>query len=178
MSRLDEATAAATAGELTDPGMIGTACCYLIRACEQVHDYDRAAQWCERVREFCPPLEVHPPLFRLPHSVRIVAHPARRVGRGRAGDRSAAPARGTGAAPGRAHRPDPARRPAPPSGTLGRGGSRCWPRAGAHYLAVLGRAALALDRGESGPGSGAGRGISPAGTGRMTAPSGYPDWTC
>ena len=53
MSRLDEATAAATAGELTDPVMIGTACCYLIRACEQVHDYDRAAQWCERVREFC-----------------------------------------------------------------------------------------------------------------------------
>ena len=53
MSLLDEATAAATAGELSDPGMIGTACCYLIRACEQVHDYDRAAQWCERVREFC-----------------------------------------------------------------------------------------------------------------------------
>ncbi|MGZ8393026.1 MAG: LuxR C-terminal-related transcriptional regulator, partial [Gemmatimonadales bacterium] len=52
MSRLDEATAAATAGELSDPNMIGTACCYLIRACEQVHDYDRAAQWCERVREF------------------------------------------------------------------------------------------------------------------------------
>jgi LuxR family maltose regulon positive regulatory protein len=52
MSLLDEATAAATAGELTDPAMIGTACCYLIRACEQVHDYDRAAQWCERVREF------------------------------------------------------------------------------------------------------------------------------
>ncbi len=53
MSRLDEATAAATAGELSDPVIIGTACCYLIRACEQVHDYDRAAQWCERVREFC-----------------------------------------------------------------------------------------------------------------------------
>jgi LuxR family maltose regulon positive regulatory protein len=53
MSCLDEATAAAMAGELSDPAMIGTACCYLIRACEQVHDYDRAAQWCERVREFC-----------------------------------------------------------------------------------------------------------------------------
>ena len=52
MSRLDEATAAALAGELNDPVMVGTACCYLIRACEQVHDYDRAAQWCERVREF------------------------------------------------------------------------------------------------------------------------------
>lgn len=53
MSCLDEATAAAMAGELSDPAMIGTACCYLIRAYEQVHDYDRAAQWCERVREFC-----------------------------------------------------------------------------------------------------------------------------
>ncbi len=53
MGLLDEATTAATAGELTDPALIGTACCYLIRACEQVHDYDRAAQWCERVREFC-----------------------------------------------------------------------------------------------------------------------------
>jgi LuxR family transcriptional regulator, maltose regulon positive regulatory protein len=53
MSRLDEATAAAMAGELSDPNVIGTACCYLIRACEQVQDYDRAGQWCERVREFC-----------------------------------------------------------------------------------------------------------------------------
>lgn len=53
MSRLDEATAAAMAGELSDPNMIGTACCYMIRACEQVQDYDHAAQWCERVREFC-----------------------------------------------------------------------------------------------------------------------------
>jgi ATP/maltotriose-dependent transcriptional regulator MalT len=53
MSCLDEASAAAMAGELSDPVMIGTSCCYLIRACEQVHDYDRAAQWCERVREFC-----------------------------------------------------------------------------------------------------------------------------
>ncbi|MGH7509781.1 MAG: LuxR C-terminal-related transcriptional regulator [Gemmatimonadales bacterium] len=53
MSRLDEATAAAMAGELSDPNMIGTACCYLIRACEQVQDYERAAQWCERVRDFC-----------------------------------------------------------------------------------------------------------------------------
>ena len=52
MSRLDEATAAALAGELNEPAMVGTACCYLIRACEQVHDYDRAAQWCHRVREF------------------------------------------------------------------------------------------------------------------------------
>jgi LuxR family maltose regulon positive regulatory protein len=53
MGRLDEATAAATGGELTDLTAIGTACCYLIRACELVRDYDRAAQWCGRVKEFC-----------------------------------------------------------------------------------------------------------------------------
>jgi len=53
LGRLDEASAAVTAGEFSDPAMIGAACCYLVRACEQVRDYDRAAQWCARVREFC-----------------------------------------------------------------------------------------------------------------------------
>jgi ATP/maltotriose-dependent transcriptional regulator MalT len=50
MSRLDEATTAAVAGEMRDPSLIATACCILIHACEQVRDYARAAQWCERVR--------------------------------------------------------------------------------------------------------------------------------
>jgi len=50
MSRLDEATTAAVAGEMHDPSLIATACCILINACEQVRDYARAAQWCERVR--------------------------------------------------------------------------------------------------------------------------------
>jgi len=50
MSRLDEATTAAVAGEMQDPSLIATACCILIHACEQVRDYARAAQWCERVR--------------------------------------------------------------------------------------------------------------------------------
>jgi ATP/maltotriose-dependent transcriptional regulator MalT len=53
MSRLDEATATAVSGEVTDPNAIGTACCYLIHACERVRDYSRAAQWCERVKELC-----------------------------------------------------------------------------------------------------------------------------
>jgi LuxR family maltose regulon positive regulatory protein len=52
MGRLDEASVAVTAGEVSDPITIGVTCCYLIRACEQVRDYDRAAQWCERVRDF------------------------------------------------------------------------------------------------------------------------------
>lgn len=52
MARLDEASVAVTMGEITDPMMVGVTCCYLIRACEQVRDYDRASQWCDRVRDF------------------------------------------------------------------------------------------------------------------------------
>jgi len=58
MRRLDEATAAAMGGDLTDLVAIGTACCYLIHACEQVRDYDRASQWCDRVTEFCRRWEI------------------------------------------------------------------------------------------------------------------------
>jgi LuxR family transcriptional regulator, maltose regulon positive regulatory protein len=50
MSRLDEATTAAVAGEMHEPSLIATACCTLIHACEQVRDYARAGQWCERVK--------------------------------------------------------------------------------------------------------------------------------
>lgn len=49
MARLDEATTAATAGEMRDPVAIGFSCCYLIFACERVRDLERAGQWCERV---------------------------------------------------------------------------------------------------------------------------------
>jgi LuxR family transcriptional regulator, maltose regulon positive regulatory protein len=52
MRRLDEATAAALAGEAQILVCVGWACCFLISACEQVRDYDRAGQWCVRVREF------------------------------------------------------------------------------------------------------------------------------
>jgi LuxR family transcriptional regulator, maltose regulon positive regulatory protein len=53
MARLDEATAAALAGEMRDLVAIGVSCCYLVSACERVRDFDRAAQWCLRVQEFC-----------------------------------------------------------------------------------------------------------------------------
>ena len=49
MARLDEAGAAATAGEMRDPVAIGLSCCYLIFACERVRDFDRAGQWSERL---------------------------------------------------------------------------------------------------------------------------------
>ena len=51
MSRLDEAATAAVAGDLTDLDAISTVCCYLIQACEQVRDYERAAQWCDMVKQ-------------------------------------------------------------------------------------------------------------------------------
>jgi LuxR family transcriptional regulator, maltose regulon positive regulatory protein len=53
MTRLDEATAAAVGGEMSIPNAVGATCCYLIFACERVRDYDRAVQWCRRVQEYC-----------------------------------------------------------------------------------------------------------------------------
>ena len=53
MARLDEATAAAVSGDVTHPLSIGLSCCYLIMACELTRDFPRAAEWCQRVRELC-----------------------------------------------------------------------------------------------------------------------------
>ena len=47
LKQLDEAAATALAGELPQPVSVGWACCYVIYACENVRDYERAAQWCE-----------------------------------------------------------------------------------------------------------------------------------
>src|SRR5213593_1259808 len=52
MRCLDEASAAATAGEVKELHTVGVVCCWQIFACERVRDYDRAAQWCARVQEF------------------------------------------------------------------------------------------------------------------------------
>lgn len=51
MRLLDEATAAAVGGDLTDPDTMTLTCCYLIAACERVRDVERAAQWCDKLRE-------------------------------------------------------------------------------------------------------------------------------
>jgi DNA-binding NarL/FixJ family response regulator len=51
MRCLDEATTAAVSGEITDADACASACCFLIYACERVRDYDRAAQWCTYVQE-------------------------------------------------------------------------------------------------------------------------------
>lgn len=62
MEMLDEATAAVVADEFTDRSAAGVTCCHLIAACELVRDFDRAGQWCGRVREYCRRWD-HPPLF-------------------------------------------------------------------------------------------------------------------
>lgn len=51
MRRLDESATAAVSGDVGDYDAIATICCYLIFACERVRDYDRAAQWCDKVEE-------------------------------------------------------------------------------------------------------------------------------
>jgi len=53
MRNLDEVSAAVIAGELTDRVAIGLCGCYLIAACERVRDYERAVQWCRRLKEYC-----------------------------------------------------------------------------------------------------------------------------
>jgi DNA-binding NarL/FixJ family response regulator len=53
MRLLDEVSAAIIAGELSDPIAIGLASCYLIAACDRVRDYDRAEQWCTRLKAYC-----------------------------------------------------------------------------------------------------------------------------
>lgn len=49
---LDEGAAAATSGELHDPLAIGSCCCNMIIACERTRDFDRVAQWCERLAAY------------------------------------------------------------------------------------------------------------------------------
>ena len=52
MGCLDEATAAALAGEFEEVVPAGWTCCLLLNACERVRDYERAAEWCAKVEDF------------------------------------------------------------------------------------------------------------------------------
>jgi len=51
MQRLDEATTASITGEVSELEVAVNVCCYLITACEQVQDYNRAVQWCYNVKK-------------------------------------------------------------------------------------------------------------------------------
>ena len=59
MRALDEVNTAVVAGEMTDLIAIGLACCYMIAACDRVRDYDRAVQWCTRLKLFCVKHDAH-----------------------------------------------------------------------------------------------------------------------
>jgi ATP/maltotriose-dependent transcriptional regulator MalT len=60
MPLLDAASAAATAGDVEDLMWMGKICCWLISACQETHDLDRAAEWCARVEEICVRRELTP----------------------------------------------------------------------------------------------------------------------
>jgi tetratricopeptide (TPR) repeat protein len=60
MRALDEVNTAVVAGERSDLIAIGLACCYMIAACDRVRDYDRAVQWCTRLKAFCSKWGLHP----------------------------------------------------------------------------------------------------------------------
>jgi DNA-binding CsgD family transcriptional regulator len=53
MCRLDEATAAAVAGEMEDFQSVAAILCIMVFACERTQDVDRAGQWCDRYMAFC-----------------------------------------------------------------------------------------------------------------------------
>lgn len=57
MRCLDEATAAALAGEYENLAPAAWTCCRLISACEEIRDYERGAQWIRQVEEFSRRME-------------------------------------------------------------------------------------------------------------------------
>jgi len=53
MTLLDEATLLATTANAKDVNLVTITCCFLIGACEKIRDYERAGQWCNKVKEIC-----------------------------------------------------------------------------------------------------------------------------
>ncbi len=60
MPLLDAAAAAATGGDVPDLMWMGKICCWLISACHDARDLERAADWCTRVEEVCERLGLAP----------------------------------------------------------------------------------------------------------------------
>jgi len=60
MRRVDEATAAAMAGEMRDLDAVAQTCCILLFACDRVRDYKRAAEWQVRINQFCRQWGIEP----------------------------------------------------------------------------------------------------------------------
>lgn len=73
MRRLDEVSTAAVSGELDNHFAAGQACCYVLTTCEEIGDFERAAQWLARVQDHHLPLRLAPyDTFCRNHSVGIL----------------------------------------------------------------------------------------------------------
>ncbi|MFY9823703.1 MAG: helix-turn-helix transcriptional regulator, partial [Thermoanaerobaculia bacterium] len=147
MRELDGVNAAVLAGEVADPVAIGLSCCYLVNACERVRDGDRAAQWCDRLKGFCAQWGLRPLLAMCRTQYASVC-----VWRGAWSE--AEQELTTATAELAASRPAMAAEGQARLGQLRRLQGRLdeatalFDQAGHHPIASLGRAALAIDRGD------------------------------
>jgi len=148
MRLLDEVNTAIVAGELTDQIAIGLSSCYLIAACERVRDYDRAVQWCARLKVFCEKWGLRP-LF----AVCRTQYASICLWRGTwlEAEQELTAATGELAASRPAMTADGLVRLADLRRRQGRlvEASSLFEQAGHHPLAALGRAELAFDRGDA-----------------------------
>lgn len=60
MRLLDQAALSATTGELEELVAVGWSCCSLIKACEQIRDHERAAQWAQQTLAFAQRVRFDP----------------------------------------------------------------------------------------------------------------------
>lgn len=147
MRRLDEVNAAIVAGELKDLVVIALACCYMIAACERVRDYDRAVQWCARLKVFCAKWGLRP-LFAVCRTQ--YASICMWRGTWMEAEQELIAAGDELAASRPAMTPDAIVRLAELRRRQGRltEAASLFEQAGSHGLALLGRAELAFDRGD------------------------------
>ena len=147
MRLLDTSAAAAVAGEINDRALAGYACCYIINACELVHDLDRASQWCRQLDALCERVGYH----ALQHLCRA-EYAAVLVEQGdwtRAEEEMVRASKFLGS-----RRPALAVEAVARLGELRRRQGRyeeataLFSEAEGHYLSVLGMASMALDRGD------------------------------
>lgn len=85
MRCLDEATAAALAGEFEEIVAAGWTFCFLLNACERVRDFERAGEWCRKVEVFSRRMRTNFVTLACKGPLRRSAHLARALARGGAG---------------------------------------------------------------------------------------------
>jgi LuxR family maltose regulon positive regulatory protein len=148
MRRLDEGTTVALAGEARLLYCVAWACCFLIAACDRVRDYERAAQWCTRLGEFCGQHDIFLLNICSAHYASVLSWQGRW---------DEAESQLNAAVEGlQASRPPMVGDALARLGELRRRQGRLadaeelFARSEAHALSLLGCAALALDRGQSG----------------------------